>query len=165
MALLLPTVADDCRDLRGRLRKRRFLLFFRGGRCSEISLGNRPPAEATNVVGDREEAVISGARPFHIATLLYGFVATVSTQAFAADPQTCRQYSNLAMKDFLYASKSHCPFEPSARWRPDADYHYNWCLTASDCDLQAESDARRTVLIGCGLINKETPRPQFCTQR
>lgn len=102
---------------------------------------------------------LSNLRHISRATILFALAVALSTQAFAANKQKCAKYANLAMKDFVYGSK-RCQIQPDSRWQPNYEYHFSWCLTASDSALAAECDARKKVLIDCGVINATTPRPE-----
>ena len=73
------------------------------------------------------------------------------SEARAADPAFCRQYSHAALnqvRDGLGDPRCAAALQGS-RWSTDFSIHYQWCLGVSYADAGAERDARTKYLRGC----------------
>jgi hypothetical protein len=73
------------------------------------------------------------------------------TEAHAADPAFCRQYSHAALNQVHggLANPRCAAGMQGSRWSTDFAIHYQWCLGVSYVDAGAERDARTSYLRGC----------------
>jgi hypothetical protein len=71
--------------------------------------------------------------------------------AQAADPASCRDYATAAIRQIRGAlNNPRClPGLQGARWSPDSQVHYTWCLTANYAAMGSERDARTAYLRSC----------------
>jgi hypothetical protein len=86
------------------------------------------------------------------ATLLAGAVAILTPFAApAADPGTCRDYAEAAIRQVHSAlDNPRCRGAVRGpRWTADFQGHYNWCLIASYTAIGSERDARTAYLSAC----------------
>jgi hypothetical protein len=71
----------------------------------------------------------------------------------AASHQECQRYAEGAVLDYKAgtnaANAKQCRIQKDARWQPDFQANFRWCLTAQESWLKAEKDARADVLFGC----------------
>ena len=71
--------------------------------------------------------------------------------AAAASAAACQVYAKAAQHAFLLMQKyKRCQVPVSKRWQPVYKIHYNWCLGASQGDVDAESRVRNRHLVRCG---------------
>ncbi|HZR90061.1 MAG TPA: hypothetical protein VFB02_24935 [Bradyrhizobium sp.] len=91
-------------------------------------------------------------------TALFGLVLAVFSAAFAglteahaADPAFCRQYSHAAINQVHGAlAEPRCAAGmQGSRWSTDFSVHYQWCLGVAYVDAGAERDARTKYLRSC----------------
>lgn len=69
----------------------------------------------------------------------------------AASPAQCQAYAKAAQHAFLLMQKyKRCQVPVSKRWQPVYKIHYNWCLGASQDDVDAEARIRDRHLVKCG---------------
>ena len=89
---------------------------------------------------------------------LFGLVLAISAAAFAgltearaADPAFCRQFSHAAINQVHGAlAEPRCAAGmQGSRWSTDFSVHYQWCLGVSYADAGVERDARTKYLHGC----------------
>ncbi len=73
------------------------------------------------------------------------------SQAHAADPAFCRQYSHAAINQVRggLADPRCATGMQGSRWSTDFSVHYQWCLGVSYADAGVERDARTKYLRGC----------------
>jgi hypothetical protein len=73
------------------------------------------------------------------------------TEARAADPAFCRQYSHAALNQVQagLANPRCAAGMQGSRWSTDFSVHYQWCLGVSYADAGVERDARTNYLRGC----------------
>jgi hypothetical protein len=73
------------------------------------------------------------------------------TEARAADPAFCRQYSQAAINQVRggLANPRCGAGMQGSRWSTDFSVHYQWCLGVSYADAGAERDVRTKYLRGC----------------
>jgi hypothetical protein len=84
-----------------------------------------------------------------LAAFTLSFVAI--TEARAADPAFCRQYSHAALNQVhggLATPRCAAGLQGS-RWSTDFSVHYQWCLGVSYTDAGTEREARTKYLNGC----------------
>lgn len=90
--------------------------------------------------------------------LLAGFALALSAASFAAmsearaaDPAFCRQYSQAALTQVRggLANPRCAAGLQGSRWSTDFAVHYQWCLGVPYADAGAERDARTNYLRGC----------------
>jgi hypothetical protein len=89
--------------------------------------------------------------PAGVALALFALVFTAMTEARAADPAFCRQYSNAALNQVRggLANPRCAAGLQGSRWSSDFSVHYQWCLGVSYADAGTERDARTKYLRGC----------------
>jgi hypothetical protein len=89
--------------------------------------------------------------PAGVALALSALVFTAMTEARAADPAFCRQYSNAALNQVRggLANPRCAAGLQGSRWSSDFSVHYQWCLGVSYADAGTERDARTKYLLGC----------------
>jgi hypothetical protein len=93
----------------------------------------------------------------HVSRTIAIFALAVSLPAFpvlAASQGACQEYARSAVHDFeagtAPANAKKCRIKTDARWQPNFQNHYNWCLTAPTAWLLAERKARDDRLLACG---------------
>jgi hypothetical protein len=84
-----------------------------------------------------------------LALIALGLAAV--TEARAADPAFCRQYSHAALNQVHggLANPRCAAGMQGSRWSTDFSVHYQWCLGVAYADAGVERDARTTYLRGC----------------
>jgi hypothetical protein len=82
-----------------------------------------------------------------LAVSLTGFVS----DAFAADPGFCANYSTAAVRQVEVARESPAcrPGLIGDRWSPDYRVHYSWCITARYEAAEEERHIRTRYLHSC----------------
>ena len=86
------------------------------------------------------------------ATMLAAALAApMPFAAQAADPGTCRDYAEAAIRQVRDAlDNPRCQSGlKGPRWLADFQGHYNWCLIASYAAIGSERDARTAYLRAC----------------
>jgi hypothetical protein len=86
------------------------------------------------------------------ATTLAAAVAVLMPfAAQAADPGTCRDYAEAAIRQVRDAlDNPRCQSGlKGPRWLADFQGHYNWCLTVGYAAIGSERDARTAYLRAC----------------
>jgi hypothetical protein len=74
-----------------------------------------------------------------------------TSSAYAASKGACAQYARRAIEQYQQTTKDRkCRIKGDARWQPNYQNHYNWCLTAPTAWLRSEEKARDDHLYGCG---------------
>jgi hypothetical protein len=86
-----------------------------------------------------------------LTMLVAGLAMLLPFAAQAADPGSCREYAEAAIRQVRGAiNHPRCqPGMQGARWSADESVHYNWCLGANDAAVGAERDARTSYLRSC----------------
>ena len=78
-------------------------------------------------------------------------LAAFTTEAPAAGAGECQRYARGAVEEFQNIQRRpSCRTNVSARWQPNYENHYNWCLSAPREWLRSEAKARDDHLIRCG---------------
>ncbi|MET0985208.1 MAG: hypothetical protein ABW034_07365 [Steroidobacteraceae bacterium] len=70
------------------------------------------------------------------------------TRAGAESPAVCQAYATEAVNDYNQAAAARCPLS-NARWQPNYNNHYGWCLNAPTAWVQSEANFRRNELAVC----------------
>ena len=82
------------------------------------------------------------------------FVAAVCGDAGrteAAPPSRCKTYANDAVAHYKnMRNKAKCRVADNARWQPNYNNHYGWCLKAPAAWIDSEHGARVLHLSRCG---------------
>lgn len=78
-------------------------------------------------------------------------VLLLTPTAWAADPNFCGQYAQVALNQVRtgYADPNCAPRLQGARWSQDFNVHYNWCLHTSYQAANEERSTRNGFLEGC----------------
>lgn len=81
----------------------------------------------------------------------FALTCAAMSQARAADPAFCRQYSQASLNQVRGAlADPRCAVAlQGSRWSTDFSTHYQWCLGVSYADAGVERDARTKYLRGC----------------
>jgi hypothetical protein len=70
---------------------------------------------------------------------------------FAASEKACRYYADRAIQQYqIMTTHSKCRINMDARWQPNHQNHYGWCLEAPTAWLRSEEKARDDHLYRCG---------------
>jgi len=84
--------------------------------------------------------------------ILLGISLTViASNAFAADPGFCANYSTAAVRQ-VEAARQNPACRPGLfgdRWSPDYRVHYGWCITAPYRAAEEEREIRKRYLQSC----------------
>ena len=82
---------------------------------------------------------------------LFALTFAAVSEARAADPAFCRQYSHAALNQVHggLANPRCAAGMQGSRWSTDFSVHYQWCLGVSYADAGVERDARTKYLRGC----------------
>ena len=86
-----------------------------------------------------------------LAPALFVLAFAAMSEARAADPAFCRQYSQVSLNQVRGAlANPRCAAAlQGSRWSTDFSTHYQWCLGVSYADAGVERDARTKYLRGC----------------
>ena len=86
-----------------------------------------------------------------LVVALLALTFAVITEAHAADPAFCRQYSHAALIQVRggLANPRCAAGLQGSRWSSDFSVHYQWCLGVSYADAGTERDARTKYLRTC----------------
>ncbi len=89
--------------------------------------------------------------PTVFALVLSGFLIAAISEARAADPAFCRQYTKAALNQVRAGlSIPRCAGGlQGARWSSDFGVHYQWCLGVDYAAAGRERDARTNYLGSC----------------
>ena len=89
--------------------------------------------------------------PLLLFAILVAVTTFPATEAEAAEARECQGYARGAILQFQIAQRfPKCRVPTSARWQPNYQNHYGWCLTAPRAWLRSEEQARETHLRRCG---------------
>ena len=90
---------------------------------------------------------------FNLSVASVALVLCISgvAEVQAADRAYCEQYAQAALVQVRggHANRACAGGLQGARWSPDFNVHYDWCLGASLKAAGAERDARTAYLKGC----------------
>jgi hypothetical protein len=87
-----------------------------------------------------------------LKSLLAGVAAVtmVSSAAYAAGPEFCRDYATAAVRQVEVArSVPACNREQGPRWTADYRVHFDWCLQTPPAAVEAERAARTNWIRSC----------------
>jgi hypothetical protein len=86
------------------------------------------------------------------ALILFTLSCAAMSEARAADPVFCRQYSQASLNQVRGAlANPRCAAAlQGSRWSTDFSTHYQWCLGVSDADAGVERDARTNISAAAG---------------
>jgi hypothetical protein len=89
--------------------------------------------------------------PAGLVLALFALTFAAVSEAHAADPAFCRQYSHAALNQVHggLANPRCATGMQGSRWSTDFSVHYQWCLGVSYADAGVERDARTKYLRGC----------------
>lgn len=78
-------------------------------------------------------------------------ILSFASIAEAASQGACQQYARRATEQYKRTVELRkCGIKGDARWQPNYQNHYNWCLNAPTAWLRSEEKARDTHLYKCG---------------
>ena len=85
-----------------------------------------------------------------VATASLMCLTALPTGARAAGPGFCADYSRAAVRQFeLARSLPGCLGGGSARWNPDSQIHYGWCLNVPPGAAVSEREIRTRTIANC----------------
>lgn len=88
--------------------------------------------------------------------------ALPSIELMAASETACRAYANRAVQQYQIANThANCHHNMNARWQPNYQNHYGWCLNAQTSWLQSEQKIRDNFLAKCGGLSPIDNGPQL----
>jgi hypothetical protein len=93
-----------------------------------------------------------GEKEMRVLFILLGISLTVfASNAFAADPGFCANYSTAAVRQAAAARENPAcrPGLIGDRWSPDYRVHYSWCVTAPYRAAEEEREMRTRYLRSC----------------
>lgn len=89
-------------------------------------------------------------RKLAAVALTVASVVALSAPARAAGPDFCADYARSAVHEFEVAAHTPgCLHDANARWTPNYNQHFNWCLNVSREQAWSEREIRRHRLHEC----------------
>jgi hypothetical protein len=86
-----------------------------------------------------------------ITIVLSMSIACFTLPAHATSKEACQRYARRAIDQYqIMNNRPKCRIKMNARWQPNYQNHYGWCLSAPVAWLNSEEKTRDDHLYRCG---------------